>query len=60
MDGEARKWSRDILVGSINEIYSLEGKFMIQWGETKDFLYYITKFRALKIKLDELVIDFTK
>ena len=60
MDGEARKWSRDILVGSINEIYSLEGTFMRQWGETKDFLYYITKFRALKRKLDELVIDFTK
>ena len=33
---------------------------MKQWGDAKDFLYYITEFGALKRKSDDLVTDFTK
>ena len=59
LDGEFTKWFRE-LVDSINGIYALEELFMKRWGETKDFLYYITRFGALKIKSDESVTDFTK
>ena len=33
---------------------------MRQWGDTKDYLYYITKFGSLKRKQCETDIDFTK
>ena len=33
---------------------------MRQWGDTKDYLYYITEFGALKRKQGETIIDFTK
>ena len=58
--GKVNKWFRELLVGSINGIKYLEEEFMKQWGDTKEFLYYITKFGALKRNLDESVIDFRK
>ena len=33
---------------------------MKQWGYTKDFLYYITEFGALKRKRNESIVDFSK
>ena len=33
---------------------------MRQWGDTKDYLYYITEFGSLKRKKDEAVGDFSK
>ena len=33
---------------------------MRKWGDTKDYLYYITDFGALKRKHGESIIDFTK
>ena len=33
---------------------------MRQWGDTKDYLYYITEFGALKRKHGETIIDSTK
>jgi len=33
---------------------------MRQWGDTKDYLYYITEFGALKREKNEPVIDFSK
>ena len=33
---------------------------MRQWGDTKDYLYYITEFGALKRKQGETITDFTK
>ena len=33
---------------------------MRQWGDTKDYLYYITEFGSLKRKKDKAVGDFSK
>ena len=33
---------------------------MRQWGDTKDYLYYITEFGSLKRKKDEAVENFSK
>ena len=33
---------------------------MRQWGDTKDYLYYITEFGALKREKNEPVTDFSK
>ena len=33
---------------------------MRQWGDTKNYLYYITEFGAIKRKQGEVVTDFTK
>ena len=33
---------------------------MRQWGDTKDYLYYIIDFGALKRKQGETITDFTK
>ena len=50
MDGEARKWSRDLPIGSIVGIEALDEAFLKQWGDWKDDLYYITEFGSLKRK----------
>ena len=33
---------------------------MRQWGDKKDYLYYITEFEALERKNDEYLVDFSK
>ena len=33
---------------------------MKQWGDTKDYLYYIIEFGSLKRKKDEAMGDFSK
>ena len=58
--GEVRKWFRELPPNSIDGITSLEEVFTRQWGDTKDYLYYITEFGALKRKQGETIIDFTK
>ena len=60
MDGEDRKWFRDLPIGSIVGIESLDEAFLKQWGDRKDYLYYITEFGSLKRKEGESLIDFTK
>ena len=60
LDGEVRKWFRELPPGSIDGIDALEETFMKQWGDTKDYLYYQTKFHALKRKKGEDVGDFSK
>lgn len=60
MDGEARKWFRDLPASSIAGIEALDEAFLKQWGDRKDYLYYITKFGSLKRKEGESLIDFTK
>ena len=60
LDGEVRKWFRELPVGSIDGIEALEEVFMKQWGDTKDYLYYVTEFGALKRKKNESVIYFLK
>ena len=60
LDGEVRKWFRELPLNSIDGINTLEESFMRKWEDTKDYLYYITKFGALKRKQGETVTDFTK
>jgi hypothetical protein len=60
LDGEARKWFRGLTPGSIVRIEALDDVFLRQWGDKKDFMYYITEFGSLKIKEGEFVSDFSK
>jgi hypothetical protein len=60
LQGEARKWFRDLPPGSIDGIKDLDNSFLRQWGDKKDFMYYMTEFRSLKRKEGESVSDFSK
>jgi hypothetical protein len=60
LDGEARKWFRALTPGSIDGIEALDDIFLRQWGDKKDFMYYITEFGSLKRKEGEFVSDFSK
>ena len=60
IDGEVRKWFKELPPNSIDGMYALEDVFMRQWGDTKDYSYYITEFGSLKRKKDEAVGDFSK
>jgi hypothetical protein len=60
LDGEARKWFRDLTPISIAGIEALDYVFLRWWGDKKDFMYYVTEFGSLKRKEGELVSDFSK
>jgi ribonuclease HI len=60
LEGEARKWFRALPPGSIDGIEALDEAFLKNWGDRKDFLYYITEFGSLKKKEGESVSDFSK
>jgi hypothetical protein len=60
LDGEVRKWFRGLTPGSIVGIEALDNAFLRQWGDKKDFMYYMTEFGSLKRKEGESVSDFSK
>jgi hypothetical protein len=60
LDGEVRKWFRGLTPGSIAGIEALDNAFLRQWGDKKDFMYYMTEFGSLKKKDGESVSDFSK
>jgi hypothetical protein len=60
LDGEVRKWFRGLAPGSIAGIEALDNAFLRQWGDKKDFMYYMTEFGSLKKKEGESVSDFSK
>jgi hypothetical protein len=60
LDGEVRKWFRGLAPISIAEIEALDNVFLRQWGDKKDFMYYMTEFGSLKKKEGESVSDFSK
>ena len=60
LDGEVKKWFRELPGNSITLIEELQDVFMRQWGDTKDHTYYITEFGALRRKKDETIADFSK
>jgi ribonuclease HI len=60
LQGEARKWFRALPHGSIDGIRALDNAFLRQWGDKKDFMYYMTDFGSLKRKEGESVSDFSK
>jgi hypothetical protein len=60
LDGEVRKWFRGLAPGSIAGIEALDNAFLRQWGDKKDFMYYMTEFGSLKKMEGESVSDFSK
>ena len=60
LDGEVRKWFRELPTNSITLIVELQDAFMRQWRDTKDHTYYITEFGSLRRKNDETIADFSK
>jgi hypothetical protein len=60
LDGEVRKWFRRLAPGSIVGIEALDSAFLRQWGDKKDFMYYMTEFGSLKKMGGEFVSDFSK
>jgi hypothetical protein len=48
LDGEVRKWFRGLTPGSIAGIEALDNVFLRQWGDRKDYMYYMTEFGTLK------------
>jgi hypothetical protein len=60
LDGDARKWFKDLPPRSIDGIDALDDSFLRHWGDKKYFLYYITEFGALKREEGESVSDFSK
>ena len=48
LDGEARRWFRELTPGSITCIEVFDDTFLKQWGDMKDFFYYITEFGNLR------------
>jgi hypothetical protein len=60
LDGEVRKWFRGLAPRSIVGIDALDNAFLRQWGDKKDFMYYMIEFGSLKRKEGESVPDFSK
>jgi len=60
LDGEARKWFRELNPRSIADIEALDDVFLKHWGDKKDLLYYHTEFGNLKRENGELLSDFNK
>jgi hypothetical protein len=60
LDGKVRKWFRGLAPGSIARIEALDNVFLRQWGDRKDFMYYMTEFGSLKKMEGESVSDFSK
>jgi hypothetical protein len=60
LDGEVRKWFRGLALGSIFGIEALDNVFLRQWGDRKDFMYYMIEFGSLKKMEGESVSDFSK
>eukprot|EP01018_Ginkgo_biloba_P034759 Gb_09446 [translate_table: standard] len=60
LEGDVKKWFRDLTTNSIDSWETFKVSFMRQWGKKRDHLYYLTEFGALKKKNSESVLDFNK
>ena len=60
LDGEVKKWFKSLPPTSIADIEALDEAFIKQWGDRRNYLYYITEFGALKRNNGESISDFTK
>jgi hypothetical protein len=60
LDGDVRKWFRGLAPRSIAGIEALDNVFLRQWGDRKDYIYYMTEFGSLKKQEGESVSDFSK
>jgi hypothetical protein len=55
-----RKWFRRLAPRSIIGIEAIDSDFLRQWGDKKDFMYYMTEFGSLKKMEGDFVSDFSK
>lgn len=60
LDGEARKWFRELPPRSIADIETLDDVFLKHWGDNKDLLFYYTERGNLQREEGELLSDFNK
>jgi hypothetical protein len=60
LDGEVRKWFRGLAPGFIVGIEALDSAFLRQWGDRKDFMYYMTEFGSLRKMDGESISNFSK
>ena len=60
LDGQARKWFKELPAVLVADIIALDDIFLKHWGERRDHLYYITEFSNLKRENGESVFNFTK
>jgi len=60
LDGEVRKWFLGLPPTSIANIDALDEAFIKQWGDRRDYIYYIIEFGALKRNNGESILDFNK
>jgi hypothetical protein len=55
-----RKWFRKLRANSITTIIDLDANFLRKWGDSKDDLYYMTKFSNLQRNYGEPVFEFSR
>jgi hypothetical protein len=60
LDSEVRKWFRGLVPRSIVGIEALDNAFLRQWGDKKDFMYYMIEFGSLKREEGESIPEFSK
>jgi hypothetical protein len=60
LDGQARKWFKELPANSVTGIEQLDEVFLKHWGERRDLLYYISEFGNLRREDGESVSDFIK
>jgi hypothetical protein len=60
LDGQARKWFKELPANLVASIEQLDEVFLKHWGERRDLLYHITEFGNLRRENGESVSDFTK
>ena len=48
LDGQARKWFKELSAGSVAGIEAVDDIFLKHWGERRNHLYYITEFSNLR------------
>ena len=60
LDGQARKWFKELLVGSIAGIEALDDIFLKHWEERRDHVYHITEFSNFKRENGDSFSNFTK
>jgi hypothetical protein len=60
LDGQARKWFKELPANLVAGIEQLDEVFLKHWGEKRDRLYYISEFGNLRRENGESVSDFTK
>jgi hypothetical protein len=60
LDGEVRKWFRGLAPGSIAGIEALDSVFLRQWGDKRDYMYYMIEFGAMNKMGEYSVSDFSK